>query len=253
MPSSFRASLERGCAPRETPDPPREKPPCPPLPGRAASLCAAPARRDSSSAIRLELPPPRLCAPRGPEGEPGRMDPAPPPVRGWTTQRGADGSRWVANDAQSLPCSRCCDPSSCELRWIPIPARPHAHPQSRLRRARHPSRLLSSPLPDPQSVACRGSGRRQALGDGGEQENGSGIQFTCSVPAGSRRSAALGSGRAAGTQPGPRARGRGLQPCARRRSRAGWAGRVERDGAVEQSKDAKLAAQAALDEFGVRD
>lgn len=38
MPSSFRASLERGCAPRETPDPPREKPPCPPLPGRAASL-----------------------------------------------------------------------------------------------------------------------------------------------------------------------------------------------------------------------
>lgn len=70
-----------------TPDPPREEPACPPLPGRAPSLCAAPARRDSSSASRSELPSPRSG---GPEGEPGRMDPAPsPPVWVWITQRGA--------------------------------------------------------------------------------------------------------------------------------------------------------------------
>lgn len=162
MPRSLRASLKRGCAPRETSEPPREKPPCPPLPGRAASLCAAPARRDSSSAIRLELPSPGFVPPAAPRvSRAGWIQPHHPCGAGQPSA-GLDGSGWVAKDAQSLPCSRSCDPSSRKLRCNPIPARPHAHPQSRLQCARHPSLLLSSS----RSAECGVPWERSQAGSG---------------------------------------------------------------------------------------
>lgn len=148
----------------------------------------------------------------------------------------------VAKEAESLLCSWCWAPSSHKLQWKPVSAHLHAHPRSQLRHARQPS-----PLPEPQSAPCRRSGSRQALDDGGEQVTGAGFSSSASVPAGSERSAALGSGRArgaagcrgaAGVQPLPQGeQGRGLQPCAKpSSSRAGQAGRVERDRGSEAAQ-----------------
>lgn len=86
-----------------------------------------------------------------------------------------DGWRGVSKDEQSLPCSRCCGPSSRKLGWNPIPA---------LCVLTHRA-LAILPVLSPLLFPIPGSGRGQALGDGGEQENASGIQLTRSVPAGS--------------------------------------------------------------------
>lgn len=229
VPSSLRASLERGCAPRR-PLTPRERNQ-PALPSLAElPPCAQPLHAGIRAVPSVcSCHPPALCPPRsrGRAGHGGSI----PTIRG-----GLDNpAGCVHGGFQRM--HRVCRAAGAAIPAPAssggIPSQPAcAHPQSRLRCARHPPRPLSFPLPDPQSVACRGSGGRQALGDGGEQENGSGIQFTCFVPAGSRRSAARG---AAGTQPRPGARGPGLQPRAREQQGGlGREGGEGRSGGAEQ-------------------
>lgn len=163
--------------------------------------------------MRLYTPPP---VPHGPKDELGRMDPAPPPVRGWTTQprAGAGGCTGGTECAVKLVLGS-------QLPKAPVETHPSSPACSPMEPAPVHSPALSSPLPEPQSTRCCRSGSRQALDDGGDQVTGVRFSSSAFVPAGRERSAALGSGRARraagcggggggwGTAPAPRRAGMG--------------------------------------------
>lgn len=129
--SSSRASL-RGAAHPGRPLTPREgNQPALPSPPWQSSL---PVHRDSSGAIRLELPSPGFVPPRASRAGSGWIQP-------WTRQRG----RVVRGGFRGMLRARRAALLRSRLRWIPAPPLLLTHRAARC--ARHPARPLSSPFP----------------------------------------------------------------------------------------------------------